>query len=96
MKLLFRRKSDGYILKPIQTLTSRGHVHSGLECLADIANLPANFDVLTHDIERGDVLRDMIGGRTFEAVRSEGWEWKGVGKWSIFDYLRKRDIVPVS
>lgn len=29
--------------------------------------------------------RDMIGGRRFEAVRSEGWEWKGVGKWSIFD-----------
>ena len=29
--------------------------------------------------------RGMIGGRMFEAVRSEGWEWKGVGKWSIFD-----------
>ena len=29
--------------------------------------------------------RDMIGGRTFEAVRSSGWEWKGVGKWPIFD-----------
>lgn len=29
--------------------------------------------------------RDMTGGRTFEAVRSSGWEWKGVGKWSIFD-----------
>lgn len=29
--------------------------------------------------------RDMIGGRTFEAVRSSGWEWKGVGKWSVFD-----------
>ena len=29
--------------------------------------------------------RDMIGGRTFEAVRSSGWEWRGVGKWSIFD-----------
>lgn len=29
--------------------------------------------------------RDMIGGRTFEAVRSDGWEWRGVGKWSIFD-----------
>ena len=29
--------------------------------------------------------RDMIGGRMFEAVRSSGWEWKGVGKWSIFD-----------
>lgn len=29
--------------------------------------------------------RDMIGGRMFDAVRSEGWEWKGVGKWSIFE-----------
>ena len=29
--------------------------------------------------------RDMIGGRRFEAVRLDGWEWKGVGKWSIFD-----------
>lgn len=29
--------------------------------------------------------RDMIGGRTFEAVRSSGWGWKGVGKWSVFD-----------
>lgn len=29
--------------------------------------------------------RYMIGGRTFEAVRSSGWEWKGVGKWSVFD-----------
>ena len=29
--------------------------------------------------------RDMVGGRMFEAVRSEGLEWKGVGKWSIFD-----------
>lgn len=29
--------------------------------------------------------RDMAGGRTFEAVRSSGWEWKGVGKWSVFD-----------
>ena len=29
--------------------------------------------------------RDMIGGRTFETVGSSGGEWKGVGKWSIFD-----------
>ena len=66
MKLLFRRKHDGRILKPIQTLATRvrlSHVHSGLECLADTAHLPANFDVLTHDIERGDVLRDIRDGQ---------------------------------
>lgn len=66
MKLLFRRKCDGRILKPIQTLATcvrLSHVHSGLECLADIAHLPANFDVLTHDIERGDVLRDIRDGQ---------------------------------
>lgn len=27
--------------------------------------------------------RDMLGGRRFEAMRSHGWEWKGVGRWSI-------------
>ena len=66
MKLLFRRKADGYVMKPIQALAARvrlRHVHSGLECLADTAHLPANFDVLTHDIERGDVLRDIRDGR---------------------------------
>lgn len=66
MRLLFRRKSDGRILKPIQTLDSYvrlRHVHSGLECLADTVHLPANFDVLTHDIERGDVLRDIRDGQ---------------------------------
>ena len=66
MKLLFRRKADGYILKPIQTLATcvrLRHVHSGLECLADTVHLPANFDVLTHDIERGDVLRDIRDGQ---------------------------------
>ena len=66
MKLLFRRKSDGCILRPIQTIAARvrlRHVRSGLECLADTAHLPANFDVLTHDIERGDVLRDIRDGQ---------------------------------
>ena len=66
MKLLFRRKHDGRILKPIQTLATRvrlSHVHSGLECLADTAHRPANCDVLTHDIERGDVLRDIRDGQ---------------------------------
>lgn len=66
MKLLFRRKADGYLMRPIQTLATRvrlRHVHSGLECLADTAHLPANFDVLTHDIARGDVLRDIRDGQ---------------------------------
>ena len=66
MKLLFRRKADGYLMRPIQTLATcvrLRHVHSGLECLADTAHLPANFDVLTHDIERGDVLRDIRDGQ---------------------------------
>ncbi|WFD55475.1 hypothetical protein [Escherichia phage Ioannina] len=27
--------------------------------------------------------RDMLGGRRFEAIRSHGWEWQGVGRWSI-------------
>lgn len=66
MKLLFRRKADGYLMRPVQTMATcvrLRHVHSSLECLADTAHLPANFDVLTHDIERGDVLRDISDGR---------------------------------
>lgn len=66
MKLLLRRKADGYLMRPIQTLATRvrlRHVHSGLECLADTVHLPENFDVLTHDIERGDVLRDIRDGQ---------------------------------
>ncbi|QXV85063.1 hypothetical protein P9607_gp56 [Escherichia phage TheodorHerzl] len=66
MKLLFRRKADGFPMRPIQTLDTcvrLRHVHSGLESLADTAHLPANFDVLTHDIERGDVLRDIRNGQ---------------------------------
>lgn len=66
MKLLFRRKADGYLMRPVQTMATcvrLRHIHSGLECLADTPNLPANFDVLTHDIERGDVLRDIRDGQ---------------------------------
>nr|DAW21286.1 MAG TPA: hypothetical protein [Caudoviricetes sp.] len=65
MKLLFRRKRDGYIMKPIQTMAKYvllRHVHSGLECMTTKANLPEGYDVLTHDIERGDVLRDIRHG----------------------------------
>lgn len=65
MKLLFRRKSDGYILEPIQTLTNwvrLRHVASDRVWWAVKDKLPENFDVLTHDIERGDVLRDIRDG----------------------------------
>lgn len=73
MKLLFRRKADGYLMRPIQTLATcvrLRHVHSGLECLADTVHLPANFDVLTHDIERGDVLRDVRDGQLWIVERT--------------------------
>ena len=66
MKLLFRRKSDGHILKPIQTLDSYvrlHHVHSDRVFRAPNVTLPQFFEVLTHDIERGDVLRDIRDGQ---------------------------------
>lgn len=66
MKLLFRRKSDGYILKPIQTLMNwvrLHHVASDRVWWASKAKLPEYYEVLTHDIERGDVLRDIRDGQ---------------------------------
>ena len=66
MKLLFRRKHDGLILKPIQTLDSYVRLHheaSDRVWWAKKDKLSENFDVLTHDIERGDVLRDISDGR---------------------------------
>lgn len=66
MKLLFRRKHDGRILKPIQTLEAYVRLHheaSDRVWWAKKDKLPENFDVLTHDIERGDVLRDIRDGR---------------------------------
>lgn len=66
MKLLFRRKHDGQILKPIQTLDSYVRLQNAAGnrvWWAKKDNLPANFDVLTHDIERGDVLRDIRDGQ---------------------------------
>ena len=65
MKLLFRRKSDGKILRPIQTLVAHVRLHheaSDRVWWAKKDKLPENFDVLTHDIERGDVLRDIRDG----------------------------------
>lgn len=66
MKLLFRRKCDGRILKPIQTLDSYVRLHhaaSDRVFRASKGTLPQFFEVLTHDIERGDVLRDIRDGQ---------------------------------
>ncbi|AGV55610.1 hypothetical protein AV954_gp58 [Escherichia phage SSL-2009a] len=65
MKLLFRRKHDGRILKPIQTLDSYVRLQNAAGnrvWRAPKHTLPQFFDVLTHDIERGDVLRDIRDG----------------------------------
>lgn len=65
MRLLFRRKSDGRILKPIQTMDSYVRLHhaaSDRVFRASKGTLPQFFEVLTHDIERGDVLRDIRDG----------------------------------
>lgn len=65
MKLLFRRKSDGKILRPIQTLAAHVRLHhaaSDRVWWATKAKLPEKYDIVTHDIERGDVLRDIRDG----------------------------------
>ncbi len=66
MRLLFRCKSDGRILKPIQTLDSYVRLHhaaSDRVFRASKGTLPQFFEVLTHNIERGDVLRDIRDGQ---------------------------------
>lgn len=66
MKLLFRRKHDGRILRPIQTLDSYVRLQNAAGnrvWWAKKDKLPENFEVLTHDIERGDVLRDIRDGQ---------------------------------
>ena len=65
MKLLFRRKHDGRILKPIQTLAKHvrlQHVASDRVWRATKARMQEDYDIFTHDIERGDVLRDIRDG----------------------------------
>ncbi len=65
MKLLFRRKSDGRILKPIQTLDSHVRLQNAAGnrvWWAKKDKLHEDCDILTHDIERGDVLRDIRDG----------------------------------
>ncbi|AFH20557.1 hypothetical protein HK578_052 [Escherichia phage HK578] len=66
MKLLFRRKADGKILRPIQTLEAHVRLHhaaSDRVWWAKKDKLSENYEVLTHDIERGDVLRDIRDGQ---------------------------------
>lgn len=66
MKLLFRRKADGKILRPIQTLAAHVRLHhaaSDRVWWASKAKLPEKYDIVTHDIERGDVLRDIRDGQ---------------------------------
>lgn len=67
MKLLFRRNHDGCIVEPIRTiaLTKKVllcHHASGKVFRAPTSTLPQFFTVHTHDIERGDVLRDTRDG----------------------------------
>ena len=66
MKLLFLRKSDDYILKPIQTLTKNvrmQHIASDRVWWVPKARMQEDYEILTHDINRGDVLRDIRSGR---------------------------------
>ena len=84
MKLLFRRKHDGKILKPIQTLDSYVRLQNAAGnrvWRAPKHTLPQFFDVLTHDIERGDVLRDIRDGRL--------WIVENVGFYCIRMQTRK-------
>lgn len=65
MKLLFRRKSDGRILKPIQTLDAYVRLQQPANkkvFRAPTSTLPQFFTIHAHDIERGDVLRDIRDG----------------------------------
>lgn len=65
MKLLFRRKADGKILKPIQTLDAYVRLQNAAGnrvWRAPKHTLPQFFTVHAHDIERGDVLRDIRDG----------------------------------
>lgn len=87
MKLLFRRKSDGYILKPIQTLSNwvrLHHVASDKVWWAPTAKLPEYYEILTHDIECGDVLRDIRDGQL--------WVVEYVGRHGLRMKSREDDV----
>ena len=73
MKLLFLRKSDGKILRPIQTLETHVRLHHAASDRVRWANkdkLPEECEILTHDIERGDVLRDVRDGQLLVVERT--------------------------
>lgn len=68
MKLLFRRKHDGCIVEPVQVMALTKnvllcHQASGKVFRTPTSTLPQFFTVHTHDIERGDVLRDIRDGQ---------------------------------
>lgn len=68
MKLLFRRNHDGCIVEPVQVMALTKnvllrHQASGKVFRTPTSTLPQFFEVLTHDIERGDVLRDIRDGQ---------------------------------
>ena len=67
MKLLFRRNHDGCIVEPVQVMALTKnvllcHQASGKVFRTPTSTLPQFFTVHTHDIERGDVLRDIRDG----------------------------------
>lgn len=73
MKLLFLRKSDGKILRPIQTLETHVRLQNAAGNRVWWANkdkLPEECEILTHDIERGDVLRDIRDGQLLVVERT--------------------------
>lgn len=91
MKLLFRRKSDGKILRPIQTLEAHVRLHhaaSDRVWWATKAKLPEKYDIVTHDIERGDVLRDIRDGQLWvvEHTHQHGLRLKSgiLLKWTTY------------
>lgn len=99
MRLLFRRKSDGRILKPIQTLDSYVRLHhaaSDRVFRASKGTLPQFFEVLTHDIERGDVLRDIRDGQLWVVEHTSqhglrlksGILLKGMTYFGLVNYVR--------
>lgn len=68
MKLLFRRNHDGCIVEPVQVMALTKnvllcHPASGKVFRTPTSTLPQFFTVHTHDIERGDVLRDIRDGQ---------------------------------
>lgn len=99
MRLLFRRKSDGRILKPIQTLDSYVRLHhaaSDRVFRASKGTLPQFFEILTHDIERGDVLRDIRDGQLWVVEHTSqhglrlksGISLKGMTYFGLVNYER--------